>query len=215
MNTGQWIVIVLCIIIGLWYAVGFYYNRRKSRTIANWLYAGLSQFGDVKVSRLKSTSAWGAQFQVNCNEDPFRHFDVLFYLEARENLPLWIYNRLQGKRDEIILRAKLMRAPALELEAAYNGDSKFKNMVYGEYDKPYEWIPGHPRITIARRGRKDIKPVADLRDLMEKFRGGISRVSLQKKAPHLIVKADLSSLRAEPAEKFLEDIRGFVGSFMQ
>ena len=215
MNAGQWIVIILCILTGLWYVTGFYYNRRKSKTVAGWLYTGLSPYGDVKVSRLKGTAAWGAQFHVDCRKAPFRYFEVTFLLDPRENLPLWIYNRLLGKRDEIVLKANLSRVPPQELEAAYKGDHQFKNLVDGEQNRPYEWMSVPPWFVLAYRGRKDLDALDHLKDLLKKYDRGISRISIQRKDPHLLMRANLSALQAEPAEKFLGEIRDFVSSFRQ
>ncbi len=212
MNVGQWIVIGLCIFIGLWYATGFYYNRRKSKAVAAWLYTGLSLYGNVKVSRLKGTAAWGAQFHVDCREAPFRYFEVAFLLEARENLPLWIYNRLLGTRDEIVLKSNLLRVPSQELEAAYKGDQQFKNLVDGEEKRPYESMSVPPWFVLAYRGRKDLDSLDHLQELLKKYNRGITRVSIQRKDPHLLMRANLSALQAEPAEKFLGEIRDFANS---
>jgi len=210
MDAGQWIVIILSVFIGVWYITGFYYNRRKSKSVAEWLYNGLITFGDVKVSRLKATSAWGAQFHVNCREGPFRQLDISFLLEARENLPLWIYNRIQGKRDEIVLKATLSRLPSQELEAAFEADRQFKKLMDGEQNRPYEWMAVPPGFILAYHGRKDLDSIARLRDLIKKYDRGIWRVSIQKKDPNLLVRADLATLRVEPAEKFLGEIRDIV-----
>ena len=69
-----------------------------------------------------------------------------------------------------------------------------------------------PWFVLAYRGRKDLDTLDHLQELLKKYNRGITRVSIQRKDPHLLMRANLSALQAEPAEKFLGEIRDFANS---
>lgn len=208
MNAGQWVVIGLCVVLGLWFVVGYISNGRRIRRISRAVEPALTKYGRVSSRRRLGNS--GAQFIVERAEAPFRQIELVFLLEARENLLLWLLERIRGRRDELLLRANLRTAPAQEISLSESRDREFKARVLGERERPYEWIAAPPGLEMARRGAKDAAMVERLGRFLDGFGKAVRRVSIQSKEPHLTVRVRLFTDGALSAEALLEAIRNVV-----
>ncbi len=206
MDLGQWVVILLSVILGVWFFVGSVINRRRGMAIFEWLQSGLEKMGGISEAKWIGTSGSGARLVVSKAESPFQRIEVIYLLESREILPLWIFNHLRGKRDEMIIKASLRNTPTQELEAAISGDREFTQTVTGGSKKPFELIQGQGQYEIARRGRANDTMLANLSRILERFSPAIRRVSLLNKSPHLIMRVNLPSLRDKPSAEFFEAV---------
>jgi hypothetical protein len=112
MDTGQWIVIGLSAVFLLWFLVGSTTNRQRADQIINWMQRGTKQIGRISSATRKKGPA--VQLGIRDAVAPFRRMLFSFQLEPRENPPLWIYRRLRGWRDELIIDADLRSAPQEE-----------------------------------------------------------------------------------------------------
>ena len=97
MDAGQWLIIGVCIVLGLWFVAGSITNVRKVRTISKALQTAGPKYGTVSAYRRLGNS--GAQFIVEKAEAPFRQIEIVFLLEPRENLLLWLFERIRGRRE--------------------------------------------------------------------------------------------------------------------
>ncbi len=208
MNAGQWVVIGLCVVLGLWFAVGSISNGRRIRMISRALEPALTKYGRIRSFRRLGNS--GAQFIVDRAESPFRQIELVFLLEARENLPLWLLERIRGRRDELVLRANLRAVPAQEISLGESRDRGFKARVLEERQRPYEWIAAPPGLEMARRGAEDVAMVERLGRFLEGFGQAVRRVTIQSKEPHLTVRVRLSTDEVMSVEALLEAIRSVV-----
>ena len=129
MNTGQWIAISLSALFGAWYAVGAIINRRRGVAIYRWLRTGLEQVGKISEAKWIGSSGSGARLVVDKGKKPFRRVEVVFLLESREIMPIWLFNRLRKKQDEMILKATLTQVPDQEVESGPSGDRKLKGLL--------------------------------------------------------------------------------------
>ena len=102
MDLGQWIVIGLSVVMGVWFAVGSFYNRRRGIGTYRWIQSGLKRLGKISEAAWIGSSGSGARLTVGKAEAPFRRIEVVFLLESREILPLWLFNRVRNKQDEMI-----------------------------------------------------------------------------------------------------------------
>ena len=89
-------VIGFCILLGIWFVVGWQMNRRHGRRLLEWILQGLRAFGgQITVSRLGTS---GFQVNVKKARAPFKRIEATILLEPREILLLWIFNLLgQGR----------------------------------------------------------------------------------------------------------------------
>jgi hypothetical protein len=112
MDTGQWMVIGLSAVFLLWILIGSVANRKRAEQVLSWVQEGTKPLGRLSGARRLKGSA--VQLTIKDAITPFRHVDLIFALEPRENPPLWIYNRLGGRRDELIIKTNLRLAPKEE-----------------------------------------------------------------------------------------------------
>ena len=209
MNLGQGIVIGLCVILALWFAVGYIYNWRKTNTLSQALKTALEQQG--KLSAYRRLGVSGAQFILENAKAPFRQIELVFLLEPRENLPLWLLRRIQGRQDELLFRANLRTAPAQEFQIGLGSDQKFEQSILSEDQKPYELLPNSGPLKIAVRGHADEAAVsARWQGFLDRFGKDLLRLSLQHKEPHLNVKARLSALHSATFEEFIMAVQKVI-----
>jgi hypothetical protein len=207
MNSGQWSAIGLSALILLWFLVGASINRRRGRMVYDWLVKGLSLFGKIEPLRRDKLLQAAAHLRVNQLVEPFRRMEVIYTLEPRENLPLWVYGRLSRRRDTFFLRADLKSTPVQDVEAGRKNDRAFATFLTSQLKEPYasQTLPG--RLEVAWRGKKDKECLKQLSAFLEKYDAAILRFSLHRAAPHLTLKAELSPLQSGEAAKFLQDLQ--------
>jgi hypothetical protein len=137
---------------------------------------------------------------------PFRQVEVAFLLETRELLPLWLLNRLRGRRDSLVVRAHLRSVPHGELEVLPKGHARFGDLLKDSKQNPWAMLqrqlPGG--LQAAGRGRDTAGMLSATEALLSQVGAGIHRLSLARTAPHLILDVKIAQLRSEPAEKFFQ-----------
>ena len=210
MDVGQWIVIGLSVLVGGWYAAGYYFNRRRGEQAHDWLRSGLKQWGRLGATRQRGSLAQGARLEVPQASAPFRRLEAAYLLEARENLPLWVFNHLQGKRDEIILKARLRSAPQMEFVAAPSGDREIKRFMAAEQNPTYQQVAGMEGFVFLQRGQIDQAFLARLSNFLEQYKDASPRVVVQSAEPHLVLRAYLPPLLMSPAEEYFQAVGQLV-----
>jgi hypothetical protein len=151
MDAGQIIVIGLSLALALWLVGGIWYNRRRRQQIWGWLEAGLEVFGGRVGKVWIGSSGAGLRIAIDNALVPFRRLELIVRLESRENLPLWLFERAQGKRDQLTLRAWL-RAPGRGEIEVVPADSALNLALQTQPDHPWQRTSVSPRWVIARRG---------------------------------------------------------------
>ncbi len=208
MDLGQQIIIAVSVFLAGWYGVFFLLNRRRGIATYYRLREVLQEkIGEVTDASWIGSSASGARLMVGEAEYPFRQVEVLFLLESREILPLWIFNRLRGKRDELILKASLRVSPKQEVEVSRKGGRRFKGLVSDEQKRPYKRVPALGGFDIVRRGRKDSGMIERLAAFLDQHGAAVRQISLQRKAPHLVLRVALTPLMDDPAEEFFSALQ--------
>lgn len=215
MNQGQIIVILLSAIMGVWFFLGSIYNRRRGMAIYNWLRSGIEQFGKLSEARWIGSSGSGARLVISQAKSPFQRIEIVFLLESREILPLWIFNHLRGKRDEMIMKANLRSVPGQEIEIAREGNREMEKILSSSESKPYERFPVNfsheaPGYIIAIHGIKDEQNLEYLEGVLQAYSNSLWRVSLQRKAPHLVLRANLPDFQNTSPEEYFSGLSKLV-----
>lgn len=207
MDLGQWIAIWVSIFFGLWFVVASVYNRRRGVATFRWLRAGMEKLGKITEAKWIGSSGSGARLVLGNPGKPFKRVEVVFLLESREIMPLWLFNRMRNKQDEMILKADLRVRPADEMEAAREGDRELQAALRTH---PAGRLPAPAGWGIHRRGVGPGRAVEGLRALLEQYPEAILKVSLRKESPHLILRARLPPLRRAGGETFFEAVRDWL-----
>jgi len=206
MNLGQYVVIGLSIFLGLWYIVGSSINRKRGLETFRWLRDGLETAGKVTEARWIGSSGSGARLTVGKANRPFQRIEVVFLLDSRELLPLWLVNLLRGKQDEMILKANLRSMPTSEIEVGHSDSKEIKSLISNKQPSTFQTASAAAGFGILYKGRASDEQIARLQSFIQQYQVSIKRISLKKQMPHLVLRADLPPLREKNLEEFFKDL---------
>jgi hypothetical protein len=210
MDTGQVVVIGLCIFFGAWFLGGYVYNRRRGETLLSWIKPGLRQFGEA-VEHLYPAAGQG-KLTVEKPSPPFRKIVVVYRLETRENLPLWLYNHAKGIRDELLVRATLEKRPMYSIEAGLPTDPVFKRWMEVKNVQGFQSVAGLDGYEVYVHGNPEPKLIDCINSFLHLYPQAELRVSLQSKETLLIARAQLPGLLNKPAREFFTALADVVDS---
>lgn len=210
MDTSQLatlMVIGLSVLLVLWYPFGRRMNRRRGLQALRWLREGIRAYeGQASVNWVGASA-----FRVNVQGalGPFKRVGMMVLLEAREMLLLWIFNRLRGQGDMLVIKGDLRLKPKTDLELTRRG-----------------WRAGRAMKALEKEGwtvdslngmfialKRDAEIASRLASALSEA-AGLVRLSLRKRSPHLIANVHLSGLEGMTAESlfhFLEKVMEIVG----
>jgi hypothetical protein len=189
-------VIAFCALLVVWYIVGWQMNRRRGERLLEWIIQGLRAFGDqITVSRLGTS---GFQVEAGKAQTPFKRIEATILLQPREILLLWIFNLLRGRADHLVFKATLRAWPRGEVEVMKMG--RLSRGVLEELgEEAWTRQEAADGLVIACRGEKGQQQVDAISHLVENLSARLLRLSLSKKAPHLLVSLSLAELDEQSA----------------
>jgi len=166
-----------------------------------WMQGGLQVLGERTTVRWLGSTV--VEMVLSDAKPPFAAVTLVIFLEPRD-LPWWPLSRARGRRDTLIIRGVLRRAPAVELEAL----------------DPASWsgrdaLPRVPREWPAREGKIAVhyesSPALERADaLIARAQGAgmrAARLSVRRAGPHFQLHVLLPD-RARPAREFFEAVHG-------
>jgi hypothetical protein len=113
---GGSLAVALLVAVMLWFALGTQRNIRRGNVLLGWLQDGLPLLGERTTLRWLGSSV--VELRISQPEAPFREAQLLVVLEPRDLGALWAFAHRRGRRDFLILRARLMRAPRFSADLA-------------------------------------------------------------------------------------------------
>ena len=179
---GPSIAVGLVLFVMLWFALGTQRNIRKGNDLLRWLQTGLPMLGRKATLRWLGSSA--VELGIVTAEPPFREVTVVVVLEPRDVSLLWAYARSRGRRDFIIVRANLRRAPRFSMDV---GDPRgwTGRPDAAEQDwRTVDWPGGC--VALVGPGA-DETTVRSAWDRLGKASAGVWRLTVQPVVPHLEV----------------------------
>lgn len=108
--------ILLVAAVMLWFAFGTQRNIRRGNNLLRWLQDGLPLLGERTTLRWLGSSV--VELRITEPEAPFREAQLLIVLEPRDLGALWALAHRRGRRDFLIVRARLARAPRFRVDLA-------------------------------------------------------------------------------------------------
>jgi hypothetical protein len=180
------LAIALLLLVMLWFALGTQRNIARGNALLRWMQTGLPLVG--KRTNLRWLGSSAVILGINDPEPPFREAEVLLVLEPRDLPWLWLFSRGRGRRDFIIVRGSLRRAPRFEVEAGdrrgWTGQDHLGRLSDGEWQE-LRW--GGPELRAAHSGGDpaEIEALKPLWDRIGSASGGVWRLSVQRVVPHV------------------------------
>ena len=199
---GASLAFALLAAVMLWFAFGTQRNIRRGNELLRWLQDGLPLLGQRTTLRWLGSSV--VELRITEPQAPFREADLLIVLEPRDLGALWAFAHRRGRRDFLILRARLARPPRFRADLA---DAKswtigdVRHRWAGE-DAGVTWTGTWGGTTFEARHDPAVR-IEELRGWWERLAGvsgGVWRISVSPIVPqlelHLLPPADgLSSRR--------------------
>ncbi len=200
------LTLVLLFVVG-WFAAGTIWNVRKGSAAMRWMQGGLPLLGERTTVRWLGTTS--VELGIAQAKAPFAQLAVVIFLEPRDVPWLWAMARHRGRRDTLIIRAHLRRAPEAELEAldrqSWSGRDALHQLPSEHWTERETGQPGATSLLVKRGGAD-----ARLEELLGIARGvgmEVRRLSIHRRPTHLQLHVDLPAATTDAAG-FFRAVRG-------
>ena len=185
---GPALLIVLLLLVMGWFTLGTQRNISRGNRLLAWLQDGLPALGPRTTMRWLGSSV--AELRIAEARSPYREAVVMVVLEPRDLGALWAMSRARGRRDFIVLRLSLVRAPRWEADlidpAAWTAGHQRPDDTELEARDPWTDASGRA-IRVAEDGRADVDALRMHWDRLAQDSGGAWRISVRSTVPHLEV----------------------------
>jgi hypothetical protein len=209
METPEQILVGVVLLLAVWYVLASIYNRRRGYKIFRWLRDGADMLGDSYQGSWLGSAASGARITVERAKPPFRRVELIYLLESRELLPLWLFDLLRRKRDHIIFKATVSHARAAEI-AIVPASGRAAGRVRAAGDDSWHFAE-QDGLLIASRGPAAAEVTAGLTPLLQRYGRHVREISWSKKAPQLIAIFNLTHLPdSGPASELFHIIQSVI-----
>jgi hypothetical protein len=178
-----WIAIIVLV---LGYLAGQWLNRQRSKRLGNWLQAGVGSLGGRVAWRWIKSVTSGAEVTVQEARAPYRNLTISYYLLTREFPPLWLWERIRGKRDLLALKADLRLMPTREFEILPVRGKLRKGLDEATRDAPHQWIDLGSELAIGGLPAVDAVSLERAAQFMKTYGPYVERISLRRRAPHVM-----------------------------
>lgn len=199
------VMLFLAVVMG-WFAAGSIWNVRKGKAVLHWMQSGLPLIGERTTVRWLGTT--GVEMSIAKAKKPFDQATLVIFLEPRDVPWIWGPARARGRRDTLILRAQLGRAPAVDLElldmASWSGRDAGSRVESEQWSVREPAGPGDLHLFY----RTD-SAVALGDALLALARGAgmsVRRLSVRRGEPHLQIHLDLP-LPSDSAPELFKTVR--------
>jgi hypothetical protein len=200
--------VALLLLVMLSFAIGTQRNIQKGNRTLAWLQAGLPGLGRRTNLRWLGSSA--VQLDLVEPAEPFRAVTVLVVLEPRDVPLMWLITRWRGRRDVLIFRTSLRRAPQLDLEATSPGAW----LDAPDADEATTWpVVGFAEgvhATAMGASPGDVAATRRAWDRLGTITAGVSRLSVRRTVPHLEIHLRLAGLGTTRADSVVDAIRSLA-----
>jgi hypothetical protein len=185
-TAGTAAAIVLLLTVLLWFTWGTQRNISRGNEILKWLRAGLPVLGPRATLKWLGSSA--VEVGIVEPSSPFSEAAIVIVLEPRDVPWFWAWARRKGRRDFLILRARLRHGPTLEIEAGdpqgWTGGDRLRNLDESAWTA-VDW--GRPRLQVVHRPGSNPAVVRPVFDRLSDATRGVWRLSVRREPPHLEV----------------------------
>ena len=194
---------IAAIAIVAWFAAGTIWNISKGRALMRWMQGGLPALGERTTVRWLGSTA--VEMVIRDGKTPFAAATVIIFLEARDTPWMWAIGRARGRRDTLIIRGKLRKAPAVEFEAldpaSWSGRDALPRV-------PPKWVrqPVSPGgIVIHYESAAELTQADTLMALAQQAGLAVRRLSVRCTEPNFQLHVPLPDCR-QPAGAFFEAV---------
>jgi len=180
------VLLALMTLVLLWFTLGTQRNIGRGNRLLRWLQDGLPALGPKTTLRWLGSSV--AELQIAQPRHPYREALVMVVLEPRDLGALWAVARSRGRRDFLILRLSLIRAPLgsadlVDPRAWTAGDRRSQEAPL-ELRESWTDAAGQP-VELHHDGNADLAALRAHWDRLAECSSGMWRLSVRPTVPHL------------------------------
>lgn len=200
--------VALVAVVLLWFAVGTQLNIRKGDRAMRWLQSGLPLLGPRTTLRWLGSSV--AELKIVDPRAPCRAALAMIVLEPRDLSAIWALSRGRGRRDFLLLRLDLVRAPRFRADlidpgAWTAGDRRSDDAPFAHQGS---WTDATGRtVTMRSDDAADLARLRTAWDQLSGSSGGAWRISVRQLVPHLEVHCLFPSPESADARRLLGAVR--------
>ena len=110
------LIAIAAVALVAWFAAGTIWNVRRGRLLMRWMQDGLPALGERTTVRWLGSTA--VEMVIRDGKAPFASLTLVIFLEARDMPWTWALGRARGRRDILIIRGVLPRAPRIRARSA-------------------------------------------------------------------------------------------------
>jgi hypothetical protein len=197
------VLLVLMTLVLLWFALGTQRNIGRGNRLLRWLQDGLPALGPKTTLRWLGSSV--AELRIAQPRHPYREALVMVVLEPRDLGALWAVARSRGRRDFLILRLSLVRAPLARADLvdprAWTASDRRPEEPEPQLRESWTDAAGHP-VELRHDGRADLAALRGHWDRLAQRSGGVWRLSVRPTVPHL----EIHLLAPDPEQAEARDL---------
>ncbi len=196
MDIGQLTILGVCVALFAWYIGASVYNRRRGQMLGRWLQAGLRSLGGKAEYRWIGSSGSGMRASASGLARPIAQLEAVLLLETRELLPLWLFQRASGRRDQLILKLALQRGMKAQLDAA------------PRVFPPEGWssIQATPSLQLTASGATAGQLTDALHPFFERYGPSLRSFSYRTEKPQIVLVLNLAGIEHRPAEEIVRSL---------
>jgi hypothetical protein len=192
----------IAIVLVGWFAAGTVLNVRRASALMRWMQGGLPLLGERTTVRWLGSTA--VELVIARARPPFQQVTLVIFLEPRDMPWMWALARRGGRRDTLILRARLQRPPADDLEVldpqSWSGKDALRRVGGSEWSVREGAGPGD--LPVRHVGETALARADALVALARRAGLTVRRLSVRRAEPHLQLHVAPPSVGGPPAEFF-------------
>jgi hypothetical protein len=196
---------IIAVVFVAWFAAGTIWNIRKGRELMRWMQDGLPLLGERTTVRWLGSSA--VEMLVRDGKAPFASVTMVIFLEPRDVPWMWPLARIRGRRDTLIIRGVLRRAPGVEFEtldpASWSGRE-----AHGRVPSDWSVAPNSGRSLVVHYATDTALACANT--LLKQAQDGdlqVKRLSVRRTEPNFQLHVAIPHQERQRARDFFEVVR--------
>lgn len=198
---SQALLVVVAFVLG-WFALGSAANVKRGNRALAWLQGGLKALGDKATVRWIGTTA--VDLGLANAKAPFESASVVLFLAPRDLPWLWAFSRARGRRDTLILRTRLAKAPVVEIHLldreSWSGRDALRSMKDERWSVREAGAPGE--LAAFYKFDEALARADALRQEAAGAGATVRRISVRRNEPHLELHVDLPAAPLDAAAFF-------------
>jgi hypothetical protein len=183
---------VTAVVLMIGFGVGRWTNSQRARVIADWLEPGLRSLGGTATVHKINRSAY--RFKMSDARPPFRTVTTSVVLISREFLPTWLWERINGRHDLLVVHVTFREPPTLEGEIVDPGNELGRNGAAQAQELNWSSLDLSPRWRLYHAPDAPGARLEKMANYLTSSPLPPWRVALRDSAPHMLINMPMPDL---------------------